>query len=259
MTRVAVLGALGRMGTEVLKAVLEDADLEAAGLVDAASSGRDVVVTHPLNGQEVLPAVAELDPDSTDVAVDFTHAEAAVQNIEWALDNGVHCVVGTTGIAPGGLERIRKRSLESGANVLIAPNFALGAVLMMRFAREAAAVFDQCEIIELHHRGKKDAPSGTALATARIVEEAMSAADVPGSVEKDIPGTRGGSLGAVRIHSVRLDGYVAHQEVIFGGKGQTLSVRHDTTDRSCFMPGVLLAVKRIAELPGLTVGIDSLL
>jgi 4-hydroxy-tetrahydrodipicolinate reductase len=157
------------------------------------------------------------------------------------------------------LLRIKKYVEGGRANVLIAANFSIGAVLMMKFSEIAASVFDQCEIVELHHRGKVDSPSGTAIATSRRIQGAMKPAPIPLSDDKEISGTRGGSLGPVNIHSVRLDGLVAHQEVIFGARGQTLSIRHDTTDRSCFMPGVIMAVKAVSDLPGLTIGLDSLI
>ncbi len=260
MTTVAVLGALGKMGRDVVRAVFEDPDLELAALVDVAAAAQ---LREPCeqvgHGLRVLGDVALVDTADIDVMVDFTVSEAAVRNIDWALDNGVHSVVGTSGIPERDLERFREKAGAGDANVLIAPNFAIGAVLMMRFAVMAASLFDQCEIIELHHRGKKDAPSGTALATARMVEDAMKPSKVPLSIEKEVAGARGGALGPVHIHSVRLDGLVAHQQVIFGGMGQTLSIRHDTTDRSCFMPGVVMAVKSIAERPGLTIGLDKFL
>jgi 4-hydroxy-tetrahydrodipicolinate reductase len=259
MRSVAVLGALGNMGREVVAAVMEDPQLELTGVVDALAGEKESAVRHPVSGLAVLNDVSQLDRGKVDVVVDFTVAHAAVRNIIWALESGVHAVVGTTGISEEDLKHIAKMASEKDANVLIAPNFALGAVLMMRFSGMAAAVFDQCEIIELHHRGKRDAPSGTAIATAGLIQEAMKPAEVPPSDQRGVTGTRGGEIGAVNIHSVRLDGLVAHQEVLFGARGQTLSIRHDTTDRSCFMPGVIIAVKAIAELPGLTIGLDSLL
>lgn len=259
MIRVAVLGALGKMGRDVVRAVLEDPDLELAALVDAAAAQLQAPHEQVGHGMLVLRDVALVDTNDVDVMVDFTVSEAAVRNTHWALDNGVHAVVGTSAIPERDLERFKEKADAGKANVLIAPNFAIGAVLMMRFAVMAASVFDQCEIIELHHRGKKDAPSGTALATARMVENAMNPSKVPHSIENKVAGARGGALGPVRIHSVRLDGLVAHQQVIFGGMGQTLSIRHDTTDRSCFMPGVVMAVKSIAEHPGLTIGLDNFL
>lgn len=254
MLNVAVLGALGKMGMEVISAVQDDPDMQLAAAIDPRASEEFAGCDMALEGD--IQCLEGLD---VDVAVDFTHAAAAVPNILWAVDNGINVVVGTTGISDEHLEEIRKRADGGAANVLIAPNFALGAVLMMKFAREAASVFDQCEIIELHHRGKKDSPSGTAISTAEQVASAMEAARVPESAERQVEGARGGKLGPVQIHSVRLDGFVAHQEVIFGSRGQTLSIRHDTTDRSCFMPGVIMAIKAIGDMPGLTIGLESLL
>jgi 4-hydroxy-tetrahydrodipicolinate reductase len=259
MISVAVLGAMGNMGREVVATVMEDPQLRLAGVVDAHAPGEGSSLKHPVSGSIVLKDVTQLDRGQIDVVVDFTVAEAAVRNVMWALDNGVHAVVGTTGISGEDMKRLSEMASSGQANVLIAPNFAIGAVLMMRFSRMAADVFDQCEIIELHHRGKRDAPSGTAIATARLVQGEMKQSENPPSEEREVSGTRGGTVGPVNVHSIRLDGLVAHQEVLFGAKGQTLSIRHDTTDRSCFMPGVLIAIKAIADIPGLTVGLDSLL
>jgi 4-hydroxy-tetrahydrodipicolinate reductase len=254
MIRVAVLGALGNMGREVIRAVQSDPGLELAAAVDPLAAGEFEGC-----GFEVEGDIECLEGRNIDVAVDFTHAAAAIPNIMWSLDNGIHSVVGTTGIPPEKLSQIAKKAESGKANVIIAANFALGAVLMMKFAEVAAGVFDQCEIVELHHRGKKDSPSGTAVMTAARIADAMDAAVVPGAVESTVKGARGGTLGAVNIHSVRLDGLVAHQEVIFGSPGQTLTIRHDTTDRTCFMPGVLMAVKAIGDLPGLTIGLEPVL
>lgn len=253
MINVAVVGALGRMGDEVCRVVIDDPGLKLVGAVDVASSGEKTF------GVQVLDDIGLLTPGPADVLVDFTHADAAVGNIAWALDNGIHSVVGTTGIGEEEMAQIAERTASGDANVLIAANFALGAVLMMRFAEMAASVFDQCEIIELHHRGKRDAPSGTAIETARRVAGAMEASEVPTVREQKVEGTRGGKVGPVRIHSVRLDGLVAHQEVLFGSTGQTLSIRHDSTDRSCFMPGVVMAIKAVGSLPGLTIGLEKVL
>jgi len=256
MIRVAVMGALGRMGTEVMKAVSEDSEIQLVCGVDPKAEGVEKVEIvgsniPVFNSKEKI--TTEL-PTPPDVIVDFTLADAAIQNINWALENRIHAVVGTTGIPEEQISLIRKEAEEKGCNILIAANFAIGAVLMMKFAEMASRVFDQCEIVELHHRGKIDAPSGTAIATAKRI---ISSIDQSSNVSLD--GSRGGLIGGVRIHSVRLDGLVAHQEVIFGGKGQTLIIRHDTTDRSCFMPGVLMAIKAIKNLPGLTIGLEPIL
>ena len=202
-------------------------------------------------------AMAEAD---VEVAVDFTVAAAARANALWCADNGVHSVIGTTGFSPGVLAEIKARFEAGLANCVVAPNFAIGAVLMMRFAELAAPFFETVEIVELHHDGKVDAPSGTAVLTAQRISEALK--DQTGG-----PVTAGGTEAArgteaapgVRVHSVRLRGLVAHQEVLFGTTGQTLTIRHDSMDRSSFMPGVLLAVKQVPQRRGLTVGLDALL
>ena len=224
MIAVAVAGAAGRMGATVCEAVREAPDMELVGRAD------------PLLGTtlaEVLP--------SADVLVDFTQPDTALANALACLDAGVHAVIGTTGFDPAELAGHEQPAEVPAANVLIAPNFAIGAVLMMRFAVEAVQHMHKAEIIELHHDGKIDAPSGTAALTAELMAAATGAEPPP-------------------IHSVRLPGLVAHQEVILGELGQTLTIRHDTVDRRCFMPGVLLAVRRVAQLPErVTIGLEELL
>jgi 4-hydroxy-tetrahydrodipicolinate reductase len=259
MIRVAVFGALGRMGREVMSAVDADDELELAAAVDreAAPGGEEMEVG--ASTVTVFPSIDELDPSTIDVAVDFTVAGAAVLNIEWALANGVHVVVGTTGISAEELEKLGSMAGSSEANALIAPNFTLGAVTMMRLSEIASNVFSECEIVEMHHRGKVDAPSGTAMETARRIEGAMSAPDETDATLREAPGARGAKAGPVRIHSIRLDGFVASQKVIFGSPGETLTISHDTTDRACFMPGVIMAVKAIGDMPGLTIGLEKVL
>jgi 4-hydroxy-tetrahydrodipicolinate reductase len=251
--RVGVLGAAGRMGQQVCRAVEEDPDLELVAAVDPAPDGATVGDTPISEGTKSLLSA------EPDVVVDFTRPDAVMDNVRFALEHGIHVVVGTTGVGPADLEEIERRQREHGkANVIVAPNFAIGAVLMQRFAQQAARFFPAVEIIELHHEGKVDAPSGTALDTAmRLTRERTEAWAGPGG--ESMPGVRGGELDGVRVHSVRLPGLVAHQEVIFGGPGQTLTIRHDSLDRTSFMPGVLMAVKAVASRPGLTVGLESLL
>lgn len=256
MIKVGVFGAAGRMGAEVCRAVLGEADMELVAAVDpgASSTLRDVGVASdvPIAPEANAMVAAE-------VAVDFTEATAAAENIRWCLENDIHCVVGTTGLNEAQVEGITQRAEDSKGNVLIAPNFAIGAVLMMEFAKRAARFLGDAEIIEMHHPGKLDAPSGTALATAKGID--ANRRDTPTSVDADgsPQGARGGQEGQVHIHSVRLPGLVAHQEVIFGGKGQTLSIRHDSTDRTSFMPGVLLAIRNISKHRGVTVGLHELM
>lgn len=255
MLRVAIFGGLGNVGREIAKAVWEDEELELYAIVDSRVASKKTEYPEVV----AFRTAAEMDSSQIDVMVDFTVAEAAVSNIHWALDNGVHSVVGTTGIPDDEVEKIRSKA-GIKANVIIAPNFSLGAILMMNFAEEAARVFKQCEIVELHHRGKKDAPSGTAMMTAKRIAKELEDSP-PGSQESQekVKGSRGGEVEGLRIHSVRLDGLMAHQEVIFGSPGETLTIRHDTIDRRCYAPGVIMAVKAVSQMRGLTVGIESLL
>jgi 4-hydroxy-tetrahydrodipicolinate reductase len=259
MIKVAVMGAAGKMGTVVCGAVIADPELELAGAVDPCVAEIEKPPAIMEAGINVLHAREDLDAKAIDVMVDFTKADAAVENVLWATESGIHSVVGTTGITESDIERIKALAEGGTANVILAANFALGAVLMMKFSETAAGIFDQSEIIEMHHRGKLDAPSGTAIETAKRIKEAVKPNRVPSSDEREEKSSRGEPLDGVRMHSVRLDGLVAHQEVIFGSTGETLRIRHDTIDRSCFMPGVLIAIKAVGSTPGLTVGLEPLL
>lgn len=244
MIKVGVLGAKGRMGQQVCATVDEAPDTELVARVDAADA------------PEALLAA--------DVVVDFTHVGAVMDNLRWCLEHGLDVVVGTSGFGDDRLSQVREWTARHGdARVLIAPNFSIGAVLMMRFSAQAARFFESAEIIEMHHAHKMDAPSGTALRTASIIGEARAKAGLgapPDATEQEVAGARGAGVDDVHVHSVRLSGLVAHQEVLFGGHGETLTIRHDSLDRASFMPGVLLAVRGLASLPpGLTVGIEPLL
>ena len=270
--RVGVVGAAGRMGAEVCRAVADADGLELVAAVDPSRAGvplRDVagVGAEPGGGggaeaagdlvvAEHLDALAEA---QVDVAVEFTGPRTVGDNLLWLLDRGIHAVVGATGITDDHLARARRLAADGPANALIAPNFAIGAVLLMRFAAEAARHLPHVEIIEYHHDRKVDAPSGTALRTAELIAEARR--DVPEAPLGDDlhPGARGAEHADVRVHSVRLPGIVANQEVIFGGDGQTLTIRHDSIDRRSFMPGVLLACRGVGDLDGLVVGLEHLL
>jgi 4-hydroxy-tetrahydrodipicolinate reductase len=242
---VGVIGAKGRMGAEVCRAVDEAADLSLAAAIDVGDD------------------IASFESSGVQVAVDFTQPDAVMGNLEWCISNGVHAVVGTTGFNDERVAQVRSWLGESpGVGVLIAPNFSIGAVLMMRYAAAAAAYFESAEIIELHHARKADAPSGTARRTAELIEQSRRAAKLapmPDATTTALPGARGAEVDGVRVHSVRLDGLVAHQEVLLGGHGETLTIRHDSLDRVSFMPGVLLAVRQVASRPGLTVGLEDLL
>jgi 4-hydroxy-tetrahydrodipicolinate reductase len=236
--RVAVVGATGKMGREVCRAVHADPELELVAAISRSAAGVPLRDLLSLEGSPVVAAgeLAALEGSGAEVLVDFTGPEWAAEHVAWGIAHGLHVVMGTTGfeVDPAWGEQDR-------VGVFVASNFAVGAVLMMRFAAQAAAHLRDAEIVEFHHPAKRDAPSGTALTTARRIVEA-----------------RGGE-GDVPIHSVRLPGVVADQEVIFGGPGQTLTIRHDTVDRTAFMPGVMMAIKAVAARPGLTVGLDPLL
>ena len=250
--RIGVLGAGGRMGTTVCTAIDEAPDLDLVAAVDPAAPGETA------QGVAITTDRASLADAQVEVAVDFTHPDAVLDNVVWCLDNAIHVVVGTTGLRDEALDRIGDLAPEADANAFIAPNFAIGAVLMMHFSRLAAPHLPHVEIIELHHDRKADAPSGTALRTADLIADAREQA--PGTVMGEVvEGARGADRHGIRVHSVRLPGLVAHQEVLFGGEGQTLSIRHDSTDRTSFMPGVLLAIRSVADRPGLTVGLEALL
>jgi 4-hydroxy-tetrahydrodipicolinate reductase len=260
--KVLVSGSCGRMGREVVKTVLDDAELELVGAVDSYRIGKDI---GELIGTEVSGVTVESDLNAAlkrtraEVMVDFTTPTVVLENIKTALKAGVHAVVGTTGLTPDHLEEVRRLSEECHTHLLIAPNFAIGALLMMRFAAFAAEYMPQVEIIELHHDQKLDAPSGTAIKTAEMILAARGAKTGVSIGEEKIQGVRGGELGGIHLHSVRLPGFIAHQEVIFGGMGQTLTIRHDSISRESFMPGVTLAIKKIGERPGLTYGLDQIL
>jgi 4-hydroxy-tetrahydrodipicolinate reductase len=257
--RVAVLGAGGRMGSTTCRAVADDPALDLVAAVDPLHAGLDLrQVTGVDLPFEVLPGPDSLLDLDVDVAVEFTQVEAGRENLRWLAANAIHAVAGTTGFTEADVAVFRDAFLKS--NCVIAPNFAIGAVLMMRFAELAAPYFETAEIIELHHDQKVDAPSGTAMHTAeRMAAASQQWADDP-TTNEVLTGARGGEGAAgIRVHSLRLRGIVAHQEVILGTTGQSLTIRHDSYDRSSFMPGVLLAVKAVRDRPGVTVGLDTLL
>ncbi|MBU3715870.1 MAG: 4-hydroxy-tetrahydrodipicolinate reductase [Candidatus Nanopelagicaceae bacterium] len=243
--KVGVLGARGRMGQEVCRAIKANNDLELVAEIDLNDS------------------IEILKSSKAEVIVDFTTPEVVMGNLKFAIENGIHAVVGTTGFDNTRLDTLKKLlTANPKVGVLIAPNFGLGAVLMMQFAKSAAKYFESAEIIELHHPEKVDAPSGTATRTAELINEARREANLgkmPDKTAKSIDGARGAKIGEVPIHSVRLRGLVAHQEVLFGDKGELLTIRHDSLDRSGFMPGVLVGIREVSSNPGLTVGLENYL
>ncbi len=264
MIRVGVVGAGGRMGREVCRAVVDDPGLRLVAAIDVravnVSVGELIGVPDADAKIRISDELEMLTDAEVDVAVDFTQPDAVMDNVRWCVRHAVQCVVGTTGFRPEDLAEIEQLIEEEGgeSSVFVAPNFAIGAVLMMRFAAAAARFFPDVEIVELHHIGKVDAPSGTALKTAEeIARVRRDGSKTVGG--ETIAGARGAEVEGIRIHSVRLPGLVAHQEVILGAEGQTLTIRHDSLERSSFMPGVLLAIKEVAGRPGLTYGLEHLL
>jgi len=241
--RVGVLGAKGKVGATMVRAVEFADDLTLSAQVDQGD------------------ALSLLSDSGTEVVIDFTHPDVVMDNLKFLIDNGIHAVVGTTGFTNERIELVESWLAKNpGTSVLIAPNFAIGAVLSMHFAKQAAPFFDSIEVIELHHPHKADAPSGTATRTAKLIAEARKGLPPnPDATTTSLPGARGADVDGIPVHTVRLAGLVAHQEILFGTEGETLTIRHDSLDRTSFVPGVLLAVRRIRERPGLTIGIEPLL
>ncbi|MEI8214598.1 MAG: 4-hydroxy-tetrahydrodipicolinate reductase [Actinomycetota bacterium] len=242
MIKVGILGARGRMGSEVVKAVTDAPDLELVASLDLGDS-LDALVS---NGAQVV--------------VDFTTPDSVMANLEFLISNNINAVIGTTGFDDARIAKIKSLLASSKSGVLIAPNFAIGAVLMMEFATKAAKYFESAEIIELHHPNKVDAPSGTAARTAELMSKSRKDAGLaamPDATSTTLDGARGATVGDIPVHSVRLRGLVAHQEVLLGGIGETLSIRHDSIDRVGFMPGVLLGVRQVVNHPGLTFGLEN--
>ncbi|MFH0702251.1 MAG: 4-hydroxy-tetrahydrodipicolinate reductase [bacterium] len=262
--KVAVCGACGRMGQEVIKAVNNEDDLKLVSAIDINNTGKDIgeIIQNKPIGVKIVGSLKEaLQDGNVDVLVDFTSPESVFENAKTALEYNVRPVIGTTGLTEEQLKEIEKLSVEKKLGTLIAPNFAIGAVLMMMFAMNASKYFDHAEIIELHHNKKKDAPSGTAIKTAQMMSQyqAKFGADNVPEIET-LKGSRGGITESdIHIHSVRLPGFVAHQEVIFGASGQALTIRHDSFDRTSFMPGVILAVRKVMSHAGFIYGLENIL
>ena len=252
MIRVAVCGSCGKMGQEVVKAVSEDKTLELVAKIDICG-GNDIF-------ESIKEALKEI---KIDVLIDFTQPKSIFENAKYCINNGIRPVIGTTGLSDEQVEELKSLSKEKGVSCLIAPNFTTGAVLMMMFAKEAAKFFDNAEIIELHHNQKKDAPSGTAIKTAQLMGgKCENKSFVTGNCEETelIEGSRGGvSYNDIHIHSVRMPGYIASQEVIFGASGQILKIRHDSMDRTCYMRGVVMAIKHVMNNNDFVYGLENIL
>ena len=243
--RVGVLGALGKVGSEVCRAVETADDTELVARIDADDELDDLVNS------------------GAQVVVDFTHPDVVMDNLEFCLDHGIHAVVGTTGFDDDRLDTLRRWLADApSVGVLVAPNFSIGALLMMRFAATAAPFYESVEVVELHHPDKADAPSGTARRTAQLIAAARREAGsgaIPDATSSALDGARGADVDGIRVHGLRIRGLVAHQEVVLGGLGETLTIRHDSLDRASFTPGVLVGVRAIGSHPGLTVGLENLL
>ena len=260
MKNIVVSGALGKMGQEVVKLVDRTDDFELVGAVDVAHEGEDI--KEVLNLEDASAEISNdlketLNEVQADAVVDFTTPQVVMDNIRTVCEAGVDMVVGTTGITEADLSEIEDLAVDN--KVIIAPNFAIGAILMMEFSKKAAKFLDDVEIIEQHHDGKLDAPSGTAIKTAELIQENLTEKEDEREEIEKIEGARGAEKDGINIHSVRLPGLVAHQEVLFGGEGQTLKLRHDSINRRSFMPGVALAINKLDEIDGVVYGLDNLI
>jgi 4-hydroxy-tetrahydrodipicolinate reductase len=262
MIRVLVNGAGGRMGSEVVRSVYAEDGLELCGAVDPFHAGKDVGVVCEIGEKGIVISKsleAAFAKEKPDVVVDFTSPSVIFENAKTVLGAGVHMVIGTTGLTAEQRDALAEISAKTGANVLVAPNFSLGAVLLMEMSEKISKYLPNAEIIELHHNKKYDAPSGTAKLTAEKMAAARVSAPDEDKTKESIPGARGAKVEGITVHSVRLPGFVAHQEVIFGGYGEILTLRHDSLDRKSFMPGVMLACKKVAAHTGLTYGLEHYL
>lgn len=265
MIKVLVSGAAGKLGREVVKALTKENDMKLVAAVDIAQVGIDAGLDAGIGPigfeitKDIKSAISDARPD---VAIDFTHPNSVMMNAKKILDSKVHAVIGTTGLTEENLNELRKLCAKNKVNCIVAPNFAIGAVLMMMFSQTAAKYMPNVEIIELHHDKKADAPSGTALKTAELILRSEASKGIvkgkSAEIEK-LDGARGGNMEGIHIHSVRLPGFVASQEVIFGGLGQTLTIRHDSLSRESFMPGVIMAVRKVRTVDGLVYGLENLL
>lgn len=255
MLRVGVIGGLGKMGQETINAISKETDYEVTAIVDINKENEKVII-----GYREFTVHGSLDDvkDKVDVFIDFTGPASVKANAAKAIEIGRNLIIGATGLLKEDVENIKKLTEASNVNVMIIPNFAIGAVLMMEFAKKAAKYMNEAEIIEYHHPGKLDAPSGTAIKTAELVRAVKEARGEMKGTEL-IDGARGAVIGDINIHSVRLNGYVASQEVIFGGLGQILTIRHDSINRESFMPGVILALSKISKIRGFIYGLETIL
>lgn len=255
MIRIGIIGGLGKMGQEAIKAVSKEIDMELSGVIDVFCIGETKYIE---NIEYKIHGKVEDISENTDIFLDLTGPNTVFENAKNVINLKKHLIIGATGLSNENIEYLKTISNENNVNVMIIPNFAIGAVLMMEFAKKAAMYMNEVEIIEYHHPAKLDAPSGTAIKTAKLIQEVKAMrGEVKG--EELIEGARGAVMGDINIHSVRLNGYVASQEVIFGGLGQTLTIRHDSINRESFMPGVIMCIRKIRDIRGLMYGLENLL
>lgn len=263
MQRIAMFGICGKMGTSMAGELIKEDDVDLVAGFDSTNIGTDLgeYLGTGKKGISITDSYKDILKQSPDLIIDFTIAEIAKKSINWAMDNGIDIIVGTTGLSSGDLAGIEKKAGECGTKVLIAPNFAIGAVIMMKISGMIAKYFDNSEIIEKHHDQKKDAPSGTSIATAKNISKSINfnSSRLKNGENETIGSSRGGFTDGVHIHSIRLPGFLAHQEVIFGTLGQTLSIKHDSINRSSFYPGIIFAVRNMDKVSNYTYGLDKLI
>jgi 4-hydroxy-tetrahydrodipicolinate reductase len=263
MKKIIMFGICGKMGKSISAELIKEKEIELVGGFDIINTGVDVgeFLTGKKTGYKIHDSYEDIKKLHPDIIVDFTTADSANKNINWAIDNNLNIIVGTTGLSKEDLRKIEGRALKSNSKTLIVPNFSIGAAVMIKISRMISKYFDDCEIIEMHHDKKKDAPSGTSLLTAEEIslENSSGKPRLKEGETETIEGSRGGFTGGIHIHSVRLPGLLAHQQVIFGTKGQTLSIKHDSIDRSSFYPGVILAIRNLDKLSNFTFGLDKLI
>lgn len=263
MQRIAMFGICGKMGTSMAGELIKEDDVDLVAGFDSTNIGTDLgeYLGTGKKGISITDSYKDILNQSPDLIIDFTIAEIAKKSINWAMDNGIDIIVGTTGLSSGDLAGIEKKAGECGTKVLIAPNFAIGAVIMMKISGMIAKYFDNSEIIEKHHDQKKDAPSGTSIATAKNISKSINfnSSRLKNGENETIGSSRGGFTDGVHIHSIRLPGFLAHQEVIFGTLGQTLSIKHDSINRSSFYPGIIFAVRNMDKVSNYTYGLDKLI
>lgn len=263
MKKIVVFGICGKTGASISRELIKEKDIDLVGGFDIKNVGMDIgeFLTGEKTGHKILSSYQEVERLGPDIIIDFTNADAAKKTISWAIDKGINIIVGTTGISKEDLTDIEREALKSKSKTLIVPNFSIGAVIMIAMSRLIARYFDSCEIIELHHDKKKDAPSGTSILTAEQIGlgKNYKAKRLRDDEKENLECSRGGFVGGIHIHSVRMPGLLAHQNVIFGTKGQTLSIRHDSLDRTSFYPGIILAVRNMDKLSSYTFGLEKLI